>query len=149
MPLPAARLSGGGGALCGTVRPPLQVRLHPGKATTRKLPQWGITDPKLRQGITVRFVRVVLPTGEIEVLATSLLDEVRFPDAVFADLYHERWGSETYYDLIKNRLECENFSGKSAESVRQDSARCFSPTSNPYGKAPGGETRYAKHVRIS
>jgi hypothetical protein len=96
------------------------VTLFPSKDARRQLQAWGITDAGLRQSITVRFVRIVLKSGEIEVLATSLLNANRFPDAVFADLYHERWGSETYYDIIKNRLECENFSGTSAEAVRQD-----------------------------
>lgn len=70
--------------------------------------------------ITVRLVRVMLDTGEMEVLITSLLDEIEHPAEDFKSLYFLRWGSETFYDLIKNRLELENFTGKTVESVRQD-----------------------------
>lgn len=70
--------------------------------------------------ITVRLVRVMLDTGEMEVLITSLLDEVQHPTADFQELYFFRWGSETYYDLLKNRLQLEHFTGKTVESVKQD-----------------------------
>lgn len=70
--------------------------------------------------LTVRFVRVTLKTGEIEVLATSLIDATRYPTALFAELYGKRWGVETFYGTLKARLSLENFSGTSAESVRQD-----------------------------
>ncbi len=96
------------------------ITITPSKEARRNMQLWGIKDKKLKESITVRFVRVVLKTGEIEVLATTLLDEEKYPNEIFADLYNERWGAETYYDIIKNRLECEHFSGKSAESVRQD-----------------------------
>ncbi len=74
----------------------------------------------LLKEITVRFVTVRLSTGELEVLATNLLDEQTYPTAEFAELYHQRWGIETYYGLIKSRLDLENFSGLSVEAVRQD-----------------------------
>lgn len=70
--------------------------------------------------LTVRFVRVILPTGGHEVLATSLLDETRYPPAFFLDVYNLRWGVEGFYARLKTRLELENFTGQSAESVRQD-----------------------------
>jgi hypothetical protein len=35
-------------------------------------------------------------------------------------IYHKRWGVETLYDVLKVRLTLENFSGKTAEAVRQD-----------------------------
>lgn len=70
--------------------------------------------------IRVRFVRVVLDSGAVEVLVTSLLDEDRYPTAEFAGLYHCRWGGETYYDRLKNRLNLENFTGKTVTAVQQD-----------------------------
>ena len=39
---------------------------------------------------------------------------------VALELYNYRWGIETYYFLLKSRLSLENFSGKTAESIRQD-----------------------------
>jgi hypothetical protein len=70
--------------------------------------------------IRVRFVRVRLPTGEFEVLATSLLDAAEHPAAGFLALYGLRWGLETFYGLLKTRLGLENFTGTGAEAVRQD-----------------------------
>lgn len=70
--------------------------------------------------LPVRFVRVALPGGEIEVLATSLTNEQEFPADGFQQLYWQRWGIETFYGTIKTRLALENFTGTSAESVRQD-----------------------------
>ena len=51
---------------------------------------------------------------------TTLLDQAVFPTAIFHGLYGKRWGSETYYDVVKNILEIENFTGTSVLSVRQD-----------------------------
>ena len=74
----------------------------------------------LPEKITVRFVRVVLDTGEIEILVTSLLDEQAYPTEEFKELYHLRWGVETFYGLVKTRLALENFTGKTVESIKQD-----------------------------
>ena len=70
--------------------------------------------------LVVRFVTVRLTTGELEVLATSLLDETAYPPAAFAEVYHLRWGIETYYGQLKGRLDLENWSGRTEEAVRQD-----------------------------
>ncbi len=80
---------------------------------------------KLRQAglplsLRLRFVTVLLKTGEVEVLATSLLDEVRYPATDFGPLYYKRWGVETFYGIIKGRLSLENFTGKTPEAVKQD-----------------------------
>jgi hypothetical protein len=70
--------------------------------------------------IRVRFVSLRLPSGELEVLATSLLDEVRYPTEEFLIVYHWRWGHETFHLMLKGRLELENFSGRTEEAVRQE-----------------------------
>jgi len=70
--------------------------------------------------LNLRFVRVLLSTGEYEILVTSLLDDQRYPSEIFKELYHLRWGIETFYGLLKTRLELENFTGKTVESVLQD-----------------------------
>ena len=51
---------------------------------------------------------------------TSLLDKETYPYAIFKDLYHQRWGVEEDYKLMKSRLTIENFSGVSVEAVLQD-----------------------------
>jgi len=70
--------------------------------------------------LPVRLVTVRLSTGELEVLATSLLDLKRYPTEEFASVYHWRWGIETYYGRLKSRLDLEHWSGQTEESVRQD-----------------------------
>jgi hypothetical protein len=70
--------------------------------------------------LPVRLVSVRLASGELEVLATSLVDEKTYPTAEFLDLYHERWGIETWYKVLKGRLDLENFSGLSVEAILQD-----------------------------
>jgi hypothetical protein len=70
--------------------------------------------------LVARFVSVRLPTGELEVLATSLLDEAVHPTNDFLKLYHCRWGHETYYGRLKGRLDLEHWSGETTEAVRQD-----------------------------
>lgn len=70
--------------------------------------------------LTVRLIRVELNSGEIEVLATSLLDEKAYPQRAFAKLYALRWGIEENYKREKQRLEIENFSGRSPTVLLQD-----------------------------
>lgn len=70
--------------------------------------------------LTVRFVRVTLDNGKYEVLVTSLTDQRTYPAAIFKELYYLRWGIETFYGVLKTRLNLENFSGLSPEAIRQD-----------------------------
>ena len=70
--------------------------------------------------LVVRLVSLRLPTGELEVLVTSLLEEASYPTEEFLDVYHWRWNHETYHQMLKGRLELENWSGKTPEAVRQD-----------------------------
>jgi hypothetical protein len=79
-----------------------------------------IQEAHLPLKIKLRFVTVRLKTGELEVLATNLLDEVLYPTECFGELYHYRWVIETYYGLIKGRLDLGNFTGLSVEAIRQD-----------------------------
>jgi hypothetical protein len=70
--------------------------------------------------ITCRLVKVILEDGTTEILCTSLLDTVKYPCQEFGELYHYRWNEEEAYKLLKCRAEVENFSGKTAISVKQD-----------------------------
>lgn len=70
--------------------------------------------------IKVRLVRVDLPGGEIEILMTSLLDSQIYPSNIFKELYFLRWGIETFYDELKNKLKVEYFTGYSKMSIEQD-----------------------------
>jgi hypothetical protein len=70
--------------------------------------------------IKVRLVRVELPNGAVEVLMTSLFDSQKYPSTMFKELYFLRWGIETYYDELKNKIKLEYFTGYSKTSVLQD-----------------------------
>lgn len=67
-----------------------------------------------------RLVKVILENGEIEVLATSLLDENLYHQQIFKDLYFKRWGTETNLNHLKNHVELANFTGLSTLSIMQD-----------------------------
>jgi hypothetical protein len=77
-------------------------------------------DRKLPLKVKVRFVRVMLDTGAYEVLITNLMDINLHPTESFKIIYSMRWGVESFYDILKNRLNLENFTGKTDESVYQD-----------------------------
>ena len=79
-----------------------------------------IRELNLPNEIKVRFVRVLLDTGEYEVLVTNLFDEKEFPTEEFKTIYYLRWGIESFYAVLKTRLNLENFSGKTVHSVYQD-----------------------------
>lgn len=91
------------------------VELKPGKNKSIKDKPYN-KDTK----ILVRLIRVELDSGITEVLITSLKDQAKYPDSIFKELYFKRWGVETYYDILKNKLQLENFSGYSDISIRQD-----------------------------
>jgi hypothetical protein len=92
------------------------VTLHPSSVSRKEcLARQLSTEP-----LTVRLIRVELDDGEVEVLATSLLDSERYPVAVFKELYHQRWPVEEDYKVIKSRIEVENFTGTSVLAVYQD-----------------------------
>tara|TARA_B100000809_G_scaffold145572_1_gene143162 strand:- start:156 stop:803 length:648 start_codon:yes stop_codon:yes gene_type:complete len=70
--------------------------------------------------LSLRLVRVDLLSGESEVLVSSLTDQQVYPTSLFADLYHQRWGIEEDFKVLKSRLTIENFSSVSTEGVLQD-----------------------------
>lgn len=84
--------------------------------SARKLKELGIKFKHFK----IRLEKVILETGEIEVLATSLLDVEKFPSDIFRELYFKRWGVEVNYDHLKNNIEVENFTGKSVFAIKQD-----------------------------
>jgi len=85
----------------------------------RSLRQQGF---KVDKGSTVRvrLLRVDIGQVEPEVLVTSLLDTRRYPHSCFKELYGLRWGSETKFDLTKNKLQMEIFSGHKSAAIYQD-----------------------------
>lgn len=66
---------------------------------------------------TVRVIKFLLDSGEIETLVTNLFD---VPEDEFPTLYAMRWGVETLYHELKRIICVEKFSGKTPNSIRQD-----------------------------
>jgi hypothetical protein len=98
------------------------VTLEPSATSRRQCEKLGVACAPL----TVRLLRLDLDNGEGVVLLTSLLDAERYPHALFADLYAQRWPVEEDYKTLKSRLEIENWTGTSVLALYQDfHARVF------------------------
>ena len=91
----------------------------PTTASTRAFVAQQNLPPKIR----VRLVRVLLSSGEVEVLLTTLCDAQAYPAREFKPVYGERWGEETFFDRFKNIFEVERFSGTTVAAVEQDIVR--------------------------
>ncbi|HYG39741.1 MAG TPA: IS4 family transposase [Cytophagales bacterium] len=91
------------------------IKLKPGKNTDIKGKGFSRKD-----FIEVRLIKVVLDSGETEVLITSLIDESLYPTEIFKELYFKRWGIETYYDQLKNVIQVEKFTGYTDLLIQQD-----------------------------
>ena len=69
--------------------------------------------------LKIRVVKLPLPEGKIEILITNLFSEA-FSIEKLAQIYRMRWGIETSYNFIKNKLCVENFTGVSKIVILQD-----------------------------
>jgi hypothetical protein len=77
---------------------------------------------RLKKGcknIYVRVIKFKLDSGETETLITNITDK-RLGGYAFKKLYFMRWPVETKYDIVKNKLQIENFSSRTVEGVQQD-----------------------------
>ena len=87
-----------------------------------------VVNPKFREYLPeldrcvlrLRIVVLDLPQGSRVILLTSLLDPTLFTREDLGEIYRRRWPVETQYDLYKNVVELEDFTGLSALSVAQD-----------------------------
>lgn len=74
---------------------------------------------KKGDSIKIRIIKFNLKSGEEEILITNLRkEELRLEEA--QRLYFKRWGIETRFDTLKNRVEIENFSGEKPLALEQD-----------------------------
>ena len=92
------------------------ITFHPTKESQPACSAHGIP----AEPIVLRVLKVPLSSGEIEILITSLVDEIKYPYDDFHNLYGRRWGIEVDFDYKKNVLEIENFTGLSVHSILQD-----------------------------
>jgi hypothetical protein len=97
------------------------TELTPSKNSIDVLRQNGYIVTK-KTTITVRMVKFMLPSGEMEILITNLYDETKYSVADLKYLYGLRWGIEGRYSKQKNQLQMEQFSGYRVICVQQDYA---------------------------
>jgi len=91
------------------------ITIEPNKSSVKTCKDRGLPTTPIR----LRLIRVDLP-NEVEVLITNLLDTNKYRIDLFKSLYYLRWGIEENYKRLKQWVEVENFSGKSALSIKQD-----------------------------
>ena len=68
-------------------------------------------------GVEVIIYRFFLKDGTIETLMTNALE---LTGVEIGALYCRRWGIEVKFDILKNKIQLENFSGKTKNAVLQD-----------------------------
>ena len=69
--------------------------------------------------LNLRILTIKLDNGKTETLLTNIFDK-EFQIEDFKELYNLRWGIETNYNTMKNRLNIENYSGKKRITIEQD-----------------------------
>ena len=74
---------------------------------------------KEEEYLKLRVLTIKLDNGQTEFLLTNLFDK-RFDLDDFKELYRLRWGIETNYNTLKNRLNIENYIGKRRITIEQD-----------------------------
>ncbi len=68
----------------------------------------------------LRIVKILLPSGDTELLLTTLVDEKYTPEDL-GEVYHGRWPSmEEGYKKQKIMMQLENFSGKTVTAIQQE-----------------------------
>ena len=74
---------------------------------------------KSQKTIKVRMSKVILDTGEIEYLLTNIAEDIIAPEEM-KETYFKRWQIEIGYDILKNKLHLENFTGRTKITIEQD-----------------------------
>jgi hypothetical protein len=102
----------------------------------------------------VRVFRITLTSGEDELLVTNLpVKDLKRKEA--GELYFRRWGIETKFNSLKNKLELENFSGRRVVTLYQDfwakldmantaAALAFATDEQIADNTAGSENKYAQ-----
>ena len=82
----------------------LITQWYPNYRSMKKLREKGF-EVNRTAGITVRTVKVVLNTGEMEVLVTGLFDSQVYTVQDMKEVYGLRWGIETDCGYLKEELQ--------------------------------------------
>jgi hypothetical protein len=78
----------------------------------------------LIQSFHLRFVKIQFPSGTTEYLLTNL-DSTKWTSEDISYIYYSRWGIETAFDELKNKLGLENFTGIKPVLIEQDIYACI------------------------
>lgn len=70
--------------------------------------------------IKLRVVKIILKTGEIELLVTNLYNGQEITLQDLSELYHLRWGVEEGFKNLKPKMKIEQFGCKKVEGVFQE-----------------------------
>lgn len=95
------------------------------RLTRKRLGRLLASDPELaesllaRGSLRVRLVLLDVGGGSPERIATNVGADVLSKDEL-AEVYHLRWGVETCFEFMKDRLQLENFTGCSPTLIEQD-----------------------------
>jgi len=73
--------------------------------------------------LVLRIVNIARKDGSVVSVATNL-DAASFSAVEVAELYRLRWEVESAFDMLKNQLEVENFSGTKPVLIAQDVFAC-------------------------
>lgn len=70
--------------------------------------------------IKIRATKIILPSGETEILISSLYDTESITTKDMGDLYHLRWNVEEGYKKLKPKMKLEQFGCKKADGIYQE-----------------------------
>lgn len=74
---------------------------------------------KVKKYIKARMLKIVLETGENEFLLTNIPNQI-ISEKEIKTTYFKRWQIEIGYDILKNKLHIENFTGRTKITIEQD-----------------------------
>jgi len=97
----------------------LIIELGPNDRAIHKMKEYGFRVTK-HTTIKIRLIKILLKTGETEILVTNLYDQNIYQTDSFKALYFLRWAIETSYGHDKNVLQLQQFSGHTVCSIEQD-----------------------------
>ena len=91
-----------------------------------RIRNWKTKDPEFyhflqdrKNSLKVRFVKVKLETGEIEILMTNLEKE-EFSSKDIEQIYQLRWGVETNFHYLKESMKMTNISSSKEDLIKQE-----------------------------
>lgn len=74
---------------------------------------------KEQKEIKVRMSKILLETGENEYLLSNIEENI-ISKQEMKEVYFKRWQIEIGYEILKNKLHIENFTGKTKITIEQD-----------------------------